>query len=181
MDYTDLDAPLKASAQGSPLLQAERHLKAQAERHRRELVQANMDTIVSADPTQCYFRPGFAIVPSHLKILNGELSKDARALNFPADIRPDWGRALEAFHRWTLYRLNCHHLLGSNGEDNHWPSKAKELQVAIKDARARLYPLLHDGKSYAKYLEESTLLSKEIVSELIDEEKTDGKKRRHAR
>lgn len=143
-------------------------LRTNATRIRRKFIEDNMDMILSAPLTSHYFEEyhrGGSYVISNIS------ENHARGLDFPDNINKEWGEELYKFLDHWLVSLNKAYGVSvkDHNDISFWPKNAQDGYNAILAARERLYPLIHDGMTYAEHVKECNELSERLISEVIND------------
>lgn len=129
-------------------------LEMSAARAKRDWLAANLDAILDAPLTKLYF-PG-----SRTSYVTQNISTTyAKAFTFPDNITKEWAELLFAYLSDWLPLLAQTYGPQTNmdkawDDTPWWPENAIEGRAAIVAAQHRLWPLYHDGQSYADHLEE---------------------------
>ncbi len=169
MSYDDLDEREKTLTErytsiGSPL-NVVFGLQIEAERIRRKFIADNIDKITkdSYNWTFNFFGHAFKNCESGR---TENIYSGCTGLNFPDNITQEWGEVLYRYYDHWLQTINERYGVGRKGkEEDHWPEDIKVAYKSIKDAKARLHPIIRDGETY----EEHCNNVQEIMRKMFDE------------
>jgi hypothetical protein len=143
-------------------------LESECLRNQRKWVEDNLDRILSARLVSHYGN-GSKHAPMRGKTKEISLTYN-NALNFPDDITKAWGDVLWEYLDHWLVTLNVVYMIGSARDIDesikHWPDAIKVARKAILAAQERLYPLLHNGKSYKEHRAESARMVLGMLDEI---------------
>lgn len=144
--------------------------KNKAERIRRKFIEDNIEEICGN-----YYHwkePFFGHAFKFCEYQKTErISDDCPAFTFPDNITKAWGEALYAFLDNWMHILNKRY--GVNGHKNgdemiaHWPSDIKASYMKMKEARARLHPLIR-GETWEQHCQNMRDLMKDILPKIKD-------------
>lgn len=122
-------------------------LRRRAERMQRQFTEREIATILEGKCTESYF--------GHTEkgYYTQNVCEYARALNFPDDIKKDWGKALLDYIQWWQSALRGLYNISDKDGDENTPKAYTEGQATLLAAKTRLWPLIHNGVTLEQHHE----------------------------